>query len=54
MKIVFIGGVKFSHAILEAILEGGFSIDAVFSYMNLKKKIIVIMYHLTKLQKNIK
>ena len=38
MKIVFIGGVKFSHAILEAILEGGFSIDAVFSYNESKEK----------------
>ena len=32
MKIVFIGGVKFSHSILETILKGGFSIDLVFSY----------------------
>ena len=38
MKIVFVGGVKFSHAILEAILEGGFSIDAVFSYNESKEK----------------
>jgi methionyl-tRNA formyltransferase len=39
MKIIFIGGVKFSHEILEAILKGGFSIDAVFSYEESKKKI---------------
>jgi methionyl-tRNA formyltransferase len=39
MKIIFIGGVKFSHDILEAILKGGFSIDAVFSYEESKKKI---------------
>ena len=38
MKIVFIGGVKFSHGILETILEGGFKIDAVFSYDESKKK----------------
>ena len=38
MKIVFIGGVKFSHAILEAILKIGFLIDAVFSYDESKEK----------------
>ena len=38
MKIVFIGGVKFSHAILEAILKKGFLIDAVFSYDESKEK----------------
>ena len=38
MKIIFIGGVKFSHAILEAILKGGFSIDVVFSYDESKEK----------------
>ena len=39
MKIVFIGGVKFSHAILETILKGGFSVDAVFSYDDSNEKI---------------
>ena len=38
MKIVFIGGVKFSHSILEAILKGGFRIEVVFSYNESKKK----------------
>jgi methionyl-tRNA formyltransferase len=38
MKIVFIGGVKFSHGILETILKGDFTIDAVFSYDESKKK----------------
>ena len=32
MKIVFIGGVKFSYAILEKILNQNFSVEAVFSY----------------------
>ena len=32
MKIVFIGGVKFSYAILEKILNENFSVEAVFSY----------------------
>ena len=39
MKIIFIGGVKFSHGILEAILKGGFLIDTVFSYEESKEKI---------------
>ena len=38
MKIVFIGGVKFSHAILETILKQGFVVDAVFSYDKSKEK----------------
>jgi len=38
MKIVFIGGVKFSHIILETILKGGFSVDAVFSYDDSNEK----------------
>ena len=38
MKIVFIGGVKFSHAILETILKEGFVVDAVFSYDKSKEK----------------
>jgi len=37
MKIVFIGGVKFSYGILETILKKGFSIDVVFSYDKSKK-----------------
>ena len=38
MKIVFIGGVQFSHAILETILNEKFSIEAIFSYDKSKKK----------------
>lgn len=37
MKIVFIGGVKFSHAILETILNENYSVEAVFSYDESKK-----------------
>ncbi len=38
MKIVFIGGVKFGHAILETILKENFLIEAVFSYDESKAK----------------
>ena len=38
MKMVFIGGVKFSHAILETILKEGFAVDTVFSYDESKEK----------------
>jgi len=38
MKIVFIGGVRFSHAILEIILKENIQIDAVFSYDKSKEK----------------
>ena len=37
MKIVFIGGVKFSHDILETILNENFPVEAVFSYDESKK-----------------
>ena len=38
MKIVFIGGVKFSYEILSKILEHGWDISVVFSYLDSKKK----------------
>ncbi len=38
MKIVFIGGVKFSHEILSSILEDGWNVPVVFSYLDSKKK----------------
>ena len=37
MKIIFIGGVKFSHAILEKILSENFSVEVIFSYNESKK-----------------
>lgn len=38
MKIIFIGGVQFSHTILETILNENFPVEAVFSYDESKKK----------------
>jgi methionyl-tRNA formyltransferase len=37
LKIVFIGGIKFSHALLSTILENNFDVKAVFSYDVSKK-----------------
>jgi len=38
MKIIFIGGVKFSYEILKTILENNWNISVVFSYDDSKKK----------------
>jgi len=38
MKIVFIGGVKFSHKILSSILKDGWDVSVVFTYLDSKKK----------------
>lgn len=38
MKIAFIGGVEFSHEILSTILENGWDVSVVFSYLDSKKK----------------
>lgn len=39
MKIGFIGGVEFSHALLSTILENGFDVKIVFSYDESKKSL---------------
>ena len=38
MKIIFIGGVKFSYEILKTILENNWNISVVFSYDDSKKE----------------
>jgi len=38
MKIAFIGGVRFSHEVLSEILEHGWDVCVVFSYLDSKKK----------------
>jgi methionyl-tRNA formyltransferase len=38
MKIIFIGGVKFSHELLSAILSNGWDVSIVFSYEDSKEK----------------
>lgn len=39
MKIVFVGGVKFSYEILKSILENGWDISVLFTYEDSKKEI---------------
>ena len=37
MKIVFIGGIMFSHALLSSILEKNFDVKMIFTYNDSKK-----------------
>jgi len=51
MKIVFIGGVKFSYEILKTILENGIKIEILFTYNESKKEIYSDFAEFEKLSK---
>lgn len=52
MKIIFIGGVKFSLSLLQNMIKRGLEISALFTYTNDKKKFYSDMASFDKISKN--